>query len=1119
MRKGEKLKSNKILILISIIILTFSLIHQNAEAQQNLAQEAYTIFEQSCLICHGQEGSFKEALLIERTALINGGTVVPGNPEGSVFYQRLIETDENKRMPLQQPPLSAEAIETIRQWIEAGAPDWNAIPIRETAFITTDVILENIKNHIDSLTGRDRFFARYFTLTHLYNAGETTETLRTYRLALSKLVNSLSWGRDVVNPQPIDAAETIFYIDLRDYEWDVRNAWTKIEQVYPYRMKFDSPTQTHLLDRMTTLQQEMNSDVPSVHVDWFLATASLPPLYHEILALPDTDSELESQLEVYVAENLENAPGKRVWRAGFNDSGVSRHNRVVERHLSRYGAYWKSYDFAGSAELQNIFVHPLDFIHDGGEIIFNLPNGLQAYYLVDGVGNRLEEAPIDIVSNPAASDPTVRNGLSCIGCHSQGMKTFEDKVRAVVENAENPSYDKVQALDLYVEKMVMDELVEEDTRRFQMALAKIGMFGEIEPVQRFHEVFQRPLNAVHAASAVGLEATVFLERVDKNSILKDLLGTLVIENGTMKRDAWTSNFSEVISALNTVDSVPPPIVERVPGASVNIPDSNLRSAIAEALGKVSGDVITVEDMERLTKLTAENLDIHDITGLEYATNLTNLDIRKNTISDISPLTRLTQMHGLWLANNDISDITPLSKLTNLSVLGIYRNEILDISPLKNLTNLRGLSIYDNPISNIQSLIGMKKLIWIRMSFKEPADLSPISALINLESFAYWGSGESIPNLSPLMHLPNLINVEIKDVIESDMSSLVKLTKIKELYIINSDISDISFLNNMTSLERLNLESNNISDVSPLAGLTNLKWLKLIDNPITDFSPLIELAQATNIIAGHVEIPDRNLRAAIAEALGKGDSPIVAITFDEMKTLTTLNASGRDIEDLTGLELVTNLEELGLSDNQITELSPLADLHNLRWLNLIRNRPIVDVLPLANLRNLTWLKLSNNSIVDITPLKTLTMLENLSIRSNRISDISALVDMKYLIELDVSGNEVVDVSPLNSLHSLIMLDLSSNNIAGLSGLSSLDQLESLLLGDNEISDVSPLTSLSELRRLEIHHNKISDVTPFASLINLGQLTLHGNLISDFSPILTLPELTSVTKAYNPASPIA
>ena len=138
---------------------------------------------------------------------------------------------------------------------------------------------------------------------------------------------------------------------------------------------------------------------------------------------------------------------------------VSNNNRVIERHASRYGAYWKSYDFAGSVGTQNIFTHPLSFTHDGGEVIFNLPNGLQAYYVTNTSGFRLDEAPIAIVSNPAASDPTVRNGLSCFGCHTEGMKTFEDEVRSVIESNATPAFDKAHALRLYVEQAVMDGLI------------------------------------------------------------------------------------------------------------------------------------------------------------------------------------------------------------------------------------------------------------------------------------------------------------------------------------------------------------------------------------------------------------------------------------------------------------------------------------------------------------------------------------------------------------------------------------------------------------------------------------------------------------------------------------
>ena len=485
--------------------------YHSADAQGNLAQQAYAIFEQNCLNCHGEHGAFTEEIIIDHAALIETGAVVPGKSIESELYRRLIATDKTKRMPQGQPRLSGDAIVTIGNWIQAGAPDWRSTSEATGTFITPKEMLETIEKHINSLPPFDRAFTRYFTMTHLYNAGEGTETLHAYQRALSKLVNSLSWGREVIKPQPIDPEETIFYIDLRDYEWEIgTNRWTLIEQVYPYSIEFEALTETSLREKLANLREAMDCEVPFVHVDWFIATASLPPLYHDILDLPQTDRELEERLEVNVVENIRNAPGRRVWRAGFNNSGVSNHNRVVERHTSRYGAYWKSYDFAGSVGTQNIFTHPLSFTHDGGEIIFNLPNGLQAYYLVDAGGNRLDAAPISIVSNPAASDPTVRNGLSCIGCHTEGMKDFEDQVRSVVEQNPNPPFDKDKALRLYTEQSVMTALVEKDTVRYRQALEAAGdVFGGIEPVQRFHEAFRGSVDAAHAAAAVGLETAEF----------------------------------------------------------------------------------------------------------------------------------------------------------------------------------------------------------------------------------------------------------------------------------------------------------------------------------------------------------------------------------------------------------------------------------------------------------------------------------------------------------------------------------------------------------------------------------------------------------------------------------
>ena len=854
-----------------IVLLIFIVASQNISAQQQIALDTYAIFQQSCLICHGPDGAYKESLLMEHNALIEKGSVVPGNPDASELYKRLITTETAKRMPLGQPQLPAQSINTIRNWILAGAPDWVVTSTTDASFISPSEVLNTIETHLMSLAPFDRAFARYFTMTHLYNAGESVGILQEYRKALYKLVNSLSWGSTVTNPHPIDPQGTIFYIDLRHYEWDRNDGWTQIETAYPYHIAFDAPTQIALKAQLTRLQREMKTDIPAIHADWFVAQASLPPLYHDLLSLPLTDRELETRLEVDVLQNLLSAPGVRVWRAGTNNSGVSNNNRVIERHTSRYGAYWKSYDFAGSVGTQNIFTHPLSFTHDGGEVIFNLPNGLQAYYVTNASGFRLDEAPINIVSNPAASDPTVRNGLSCFGCHTEGMKTFEDEVRSVIESNATPAYDKAQALRLYVEQSEMDALLQEDTDRYRGALeATGGAFGGIEPISRFHEVFQGPVEAAYAAAVAGLETKVFLQKVRENVGLQNI-GLLVLDspNGSMKRDAWTSNFRDILFALDfpqLVDKTPVvPEPDRLPGAFVHIPDLVLRAAIAEKLGNSPNAPITAEDMARVTELDVRNLGkpgIRDLTGLQFATNLIKINFEDNEISDLSPLAGLINLRELELHDNPLLDISPVRGLTSLTFLAVDTNELADISPVRGLTNLtylefdhtlvadispvRGLTnlthleLHSTLVTDLSPVAGLINLEGLSFSHRDLSDLSPLAGLINLRWVRSWNN--SLSDLSPLAGLTGLRTIDFCGGDIADLTPLAGLTGLTELYFVNNEISDISPLAGLTRLTRLSLKHNEVPDVSPLARLTSLTWLELEDNNVSDISPLAGLTQ-------------------------------------------------------------------------------------------------------------------------------------------------------------------------------------------------------------------------------------------------------------------------------------
>ena len=832
----------KWIVLVGLLIVNF------AYGQNNVAQDAYLIFENNCLGCHGESGTFKETLYIEYNNLIEIGSVIPNNPDESELYKRLLgQTDNGPRMPSGQPPLSDEAIATIRQWIEMGAPDW-AVTIGDRAFITQGTMMDTIKTHLDTLNAFDRSYARYFSMTHLYNAGEPLDVLADYQLALNKLVNGLSWELQIVNPQPINTEQTIYYIDLRDYRWDKSEAWAELEQEYPYHIAFNAPEQAGGQEKLTDLQTEMNCEVPALHIDWFIANASLPPLYHDILDLPETDFELETLLGVDVVDDLLNAPGRRVWRAGFSESKVSSNNRVVERHTSSYGAYWKSYDFAGSVGRQNIFVHPISFIHDGGEVVFSLPNGLQAYYLSDSKSNRLDVAPIDIVSNPAASDQRVRNGLSCIGCHADGMKTFEDTVRQAIEQTPTPLYDKDKALRLYVEQSVMDALVEGDAKRYKDALEKTGgTIGGIEPIHRFYEAFQKPVTTAHAAAALGLGTETFIQKIGENTDLQVIGLVPLVENGNLNRDTWTANFSSILFTLYPPTQTPidpGPVVDPIvplPDNIVNIPDSNLRAAIARILGQSVDKPITVREMEKFIAFGVHgsqyrdlNMEVHvpfvlvgkkikDLTGLEYAINLKELVFEDNEISDLTPITNLTKIENLRFGNNNVSDLSPIAGLTRMRSMGMESNPFSDLSPLIGFTELESIQFSHNfLVTDISVLAGKEKLRHVNM----------------------WGP--PITDMSPLANLPNIETIDLCGNKISEIPSLENAPKLKELYLRDNHISDVSVLQSLTGLERLNLSNNNITDITPLTELTNLKWLDLRRNAITDWTPLNGLVKDTKI---------------------------------------------------------------------------------------------------------------------------------------------------------------------------------------------------------------------------------------------------------------------------------
>ncbi|MCX7423971.1 MAG: c-type cytochrome [Planctomycetia bacterium] len=486
---------------LTLFVLCVSTLNQTFAADE-LATKAHAILKERCFSCHGESGANEGGFnfVLNRKRLVRE-LVVPGDADASKLLDRIVKGE----MPPDGDRVPKADIETLTKWIQAGAPALATEAKRD--FITLETMLGTMLKDLEMANDRDRPFYRYFTLTHLHNAGFEDNELESHRQGLSKLINSLSRGREIKVPVPIDAAKTVLRIDLRHYKWNESDAWSHIIAADPYRV-------TYSFAAATQCYKHTKCELPHVRADWFVFAASRPPLYHVILDLPDTPEKFlrfeRETLGVDVAANLRDY--NDVIRAGFYPSGVSKSNRLIERHASRYGAYWKSYDFkpadAKQPKRQNLKAFPTGpdgnnaFEHDGGEMIFSLPNGLQGYLLTDNKGKRIDKGPTDVVVDKEAvkrgRDPEVVNGVSCMNCHWSGMLNKVDQVRDHVlgqETAYTASvFEFVKAV--YVEKPTFAAKLKEDRERFEVAVKKCGLssLAKSEPVATLAFQFDEPLD-------------------------------------------------------------------------------------------------------------------------------------------------------------------------------------------------------------------------------------------------------------------------------------------------------------------------------------------------------------------------------------------------------------------------------------------------------------------------------------------------------------------------------------------------------------------------------------------------------------------------------------------------
>jgi len=211
-------------------------------------------------------------------------------------------------------------------------------------------------------------------------------------------------------------------------------------------------------------------------------------------------------------------------------------------------------------------------------------------------------------------------------------------------------------------------------------------------------------------------------------------------------------------------------------------------------------------------------------------------------------------------------------------------------------------------------------------------------------------------------------------------------------------------------------------------------------------------------------PDAKLEAVIKAILKKKQAKTDKINEADLKNIFFLEAPGKGITSLSGLEKCPNLALINLSKNTIVDLKPLAGLKNVQSLDL-----------------------SGNKIADVASLAKLEKLQYLQLEGNQIAKLDGLAGLKKLSALYLSKNKVASVAPLKGLGKLSSLYLDGNQVADLSPLKDLKWVANLALRNNQVKDLGPLAGMTELRYTFLEGNKITDLGP---LVTMAQKDAKG-----------------------------
>jgi len=535
--------------------------------EEVLAASAMEILKENCSSCHDSKVGSGNFGSIENLPemLASGRLIIPGRPDDSVVYQRI-----QQNMPPGGKLLNKTSREVLKAWItKLKPPDTNRI-IRSSDLIS--MVSKDLKSR-EFQSAQNRKGVRYFSLHVPHNQNRDPVGLNIYKKALFKVLNSVSASSNVIVPRALDSTDTVFAVRLSDFGMTPAVFDQVIQDYYPFTEEIDSADGEHQKN-----VDALGTKFYLIRADWFAATAPLPLVYKQLLKHPASRQALESSLGIDLINNIKS---KTVMRSGFLNSGVSSQNRMIERHLQSQGRpYWISYDFSSNVGKSNIFANPFGppglpakqgedgfissklFDHDGGEVIYQLPNGLFAYFLANGNGNEIDRGPINVVQQDGAPRQFVSsivNGISCMNCHHSGLIFKEDQIRSEITKRSNEF--NASELEFVKEVHPFEEdfraIIESDNIHYRKALKQMGIDpSEPDPVNAAFRLYNADLTTKKAVNELAVEDN-FISQILQNKQVIDIFGVVFSRDDVFIRRDQFQNLLGLLRSISIIKYLKP----------------------------------------------------------------------------------------------------------------------------------------------------------------------------------------------------------------------------------------------------------------------------------------------------------------------------------------------------------------------------------------------------------------------------------------------------------------------------------------------------------------------------------------------------------------------------------